>query len=44
VLWTQSNLLAARRIYRAAGFRRVKREPHSGFGARLVGEYWELVL
>ena len=44
VLWTQSNLAAARAIYRAAGFRRVKREPHSSFGARLVGEYWELAL
>lgn len=44
VLWTQSNLLAARAIYRKAGFRRVRSEPHSGFGARLVGEYWELVL
>jgi DNA-binding MarR family transcriptional regulator/N-acetylglutamate synthase-like GNAT family acetyltransferase len=44
VLWTQSNLEAARAIYRTAGFRRVRREPHSGFGVRLVGEYWELVL
>jgi DNA-binding MarR family transcriptional regulator/N-acetylglutamate synthase-like GNAT family acetyltransferase len=44
VLWTQSNLAAARAIYRAAGFRRVRTEPHSSFGARLVGEYWELAL
>jgi DNA-binding MarR family transcriptional regulator/N-acetylglutamate synthase-like GNAT family acetyltransferase len=44
VLWTQSNLAAARAIYRSAGFRRARREPHSSFGARLVGEYWELAL
>jgi DNA-binding MarR family transcriptional regulator/GNAT superfamily N-acetyltransferase len=44
VLWTQSNLLAARAIYRKAGFRRVRQEPHAGFGIRLVGEYWELRL
>jgi len=44
VLWTQSNLLAARAIYRKAGFRRVRQEPHAGFGIRLVGEYWALRL
>lgn len=44
VLWTQSNLDAARAIYAAAGFRRVKEEPHTSFGYDLVGEYWELDL
>ena len=44
VLWTQANLKSARRIYRALGFRLVKREPHASFGRRLVGEYWELAL
>ena len=44
VLWTQSNLAAARGIYKEAGFRLAKREPHRSFGARLVGEYWELEL
>ena len=44
VLWTQSNLVAARGIYRAAGFRLVKREPHASFGAKLTGEYWALGL
>lgn len=44
VLWTQSVLTAARRIYRRAGFRRVRVEPHHSFGKRLVGEYWELKL
>jgi DNA-binding MarR family transcriptional regulator/GNAT superfamily N-acetyltransferase len=40
-LWTQSILVAARTIYQAAGFRRVREEPHRSFGHDLVGEYWE---
>jgi DNA-binding MarR family transcriptional regulator/GNAT superfamily N-acetyltransferase len=44
VLWTQSDLDAARAIYRARGFRLVKREPHASFGVKLTGEYWELEL
>jgi GNAT superfamily N-acetyltransferase len=44
VLWTQANLKSARRIYKALGFRLVKKEPHAEFGRRLVGEYWELGL
>jgi DNA-binding MarR family transcriptional regulator/GNAT superfamily N-acetyltransferase len=43
-LWTQSILVAARRIYERAGFRRVREEPHKSFGHDLVGEYWELKL
>jgi ribosomal protein S18 acetylase RimI-like enzyme len=43
-LWTQSNLDAARHIYRKAGFRVVKREQHQSFGHKLVGETWELSL
>ena len=43
-LWTQSVLDAARHIYNQAGFRMVKRERHRSFGARLVGETWELTL
>ena len=44
VLWTQSNLHAARAIYKAAGFRRTKSERHNSFGYDLTGEYWELEL
>jgi DNA-binding MarR family transcriptional regulator/GNAT superfamily N-acetyltransferase len=44
VLWTQSNLDAARAIYRAAGFSRVRSEKHQSFGVKLTGEYWELRL
>ena len=44
VLWTQSNLVAARRIYRAAGFELVASEPNEAFGAKLVSETWEMAL
>jgi ribosomal protein S18 acetylase RimI-like enzyme len=44
VLWTQSELAAARAIYEKLGFRRVRSEPHRSFGKRLIGEYWELAL
>ncbi len=43
-LWTQSTLLAARRIYKATGFSLVSTEPHNSFGVELAGEYWELKL
>ena len=43
-LWTNSVLRSARRIYQAAGFRRVRREKHRSFGRELVGETWELAL
>lgn len=41
VLWTNGNLLEARRIYERAGYRLVKAEPHHSFGHDLIGEYWE---
>jgi DNA-binding MarR family transcriptional regulator/N-acetylglutamate synthase-like GNAT family acetyltransferase len=44
VLWTQSELSAARRLYRAAGFRIVRKERNRSFGKALVSETWELDL
>ncbi len=44
VLWTQSELLAARRIYEQRGFRRIAEEAHRSFGRDLVAETWELRL
>lgn len=43
-LWTQSILVAARGIYRGAGFLHVGSEPHHSFGHDLIGETWELNL
>jgi DNA-binding MarR family transcriptional regulator/GNAT superfamily N-acetyltransferase len=40
-LWTQSILVAARKIYQDAGFVRVATEPHRGFGQGLIGETWK---
>jgi DNA-binding MarR family transcriptional regulator/GNAT superfamily N-acetyltransferase len=44
VLWTQSILTPAHRIYQKAGFRLTKEEPHHSFGQDLVGQEWELEL
>ena len=43
-LWTQSILVAARKIYQDAGFVLVATEPHRSFGQNLIGETWELEL
>lgn len=44
-LWTQSELLAARRIYQKAGFQLTGERPHDSWGRRgLVAQTWELTL
>jgi len=41
VLWTQSNLTAARAIYASRGFVLKDSEPNDAFGQHLVSETWE---
>ncbi|HKW96471.1 MAG TPA: helix-turn-helix domain-containing GNAT family N-acetyltransferase [Bryobacteraceae bacterium] len=43
-LWTQSNLSAARHIYKKSGFRIIASRPNHSFGHDLVSETWELAL
>jgi GNAT superfamily N-acetyltransferase len=44
-LWTQSELDAARRLYKKAGFTLAAKQPHDSFGRKgLVAETWELKL
>jgi DNA-binding MarR family transcriptional regulator/GNAT superfamily N-acetyltransferase len=44
VLWTQSTLTAARKLYVGEGYQLIKQESHHSFGKDLVGETWELIL
>jgi DNA-binding MarR family transcriptional regulator/GNAT superfamily N-acetyltransferase len=44
-LWTQSELAAARRLYKKAGFTLTAKKTHDSFGRRgLVAETWDLAL
>lgn len=44
VLWTNSNLTAARDIYARRGFKLTHSAPYRGYGQELVGETWALKL
>jgi DNA-binding MarR family transcriptional regulator/GNAT superfamily N-acetyltransferase len=45
VLWTQSELHAARHLYEQAGFKRIEQKAHESWGRTdLVAETWELKL
>jgi DNA-binding MarR family transcriptional regulator/GNAT superfamily N-acetyltransferase len=43
-LWTQSELRAARCVYKQAGFRLLQKKPHHSWGKNLVSEIWQLEL
>jgi GNAT superfamily N-acetyltransferase len=42
ILWTQSTLLPARRLYARAGFALEESWPYDGFGKAMVSETWRL--
>lgn len=45
VLWTQSELQAARHVYEQSGFKRIAQKPHQSWGRNdLIAETWELRL
>jgi DNA-binding MarR family transcriptional regulator/N-acetylglutamate synthase-like GNAT family acetyltransferase len=44
VLWTQSELDAARHLYKKAGFQVIQKKHHHSFGKPLTAETWEVVL
>ena len=45
ILWTQSELVAARKIYEHAGFHLIEKKPHQSWGRKdLISETWELKL
>jgi GNAT superfamily N-acetyltransferase len=44
LLWTDSSLTAARRLYERHGFVKIAEQAHTSFGQELVGETWSLDL
>ena len=44
VLWTQSELDAARHLYKKAGFHVIEKKHHHSFGKDLTAETWEVAL
>jgi DNA-binding MarR family transcriptional regulator/GNAT superfamily N-acetyltransferase len=44
MLWTQTDLTAARKIYKSRGFDKTAEEGHEMFGSKSIAETWEIVL